>query len=204
MIPSVLSLVFFCFAMAATPGPNNMMVMASAARYGTRRTLPHVFGITLGFPAMLGLVGGGVGTLLLASPPVHHVLEILGILFMLWIAWRVAIAGAPHEVRERATRPLSFLEAALFQWVNPKAWAIAISAIALYTRDAARLGGALWIDVALIAVIFALICLPTLLAWAALGRGAGTLLRTERQFRLFNRAMAALLVLALLPLAWHG
>ena len=208
MIPSLLSLALFCFAMSATPGPNNVMVMASAARYGVRRTLPHVLGITLGFPAMLGLVGAGVGALILASPVIHIGLEIIGALVMLWIAWRIATTGAPHEALRAGARPLRFFEAALFQWINPKAWVIAVAAVALYAnahhRGRGGLGGGLWSDIALIAAAFALICLPTLLAWAALGRGAGAFLKNERHFRLFNGAMAALLVLALVPLAWGG
>lgn len=209
MITSLLSLALFCFVMSATPGPNNVMVMASAARYGVRRTLPHVLGVTLGFPAMLALVGVGMGALVLASPAIQRGLEILGAALMLWIAWRIATAGAPHAAPRAGARPLGFFEAALFQWVNPKAWVIAVAAVALFAHGhdgSGRDGSAprFWIDIALIAVSFALICLPTLLGWAALGRGAGALLKRERHFRLFNGAMAVLLVLALVPLAWGG
>jgi threonine/homoserine/homoserine lactone efflux protein len=205
MIASLASLALFCFAMSATPGPNNVMVMASAARYGVRRTLPHVFGITFGFPLMLGLVGAGIGAIIVASPPIHHAFEAAAALFMLWLAWRIATAGAPHAAApDSRARPLTFFEAALFQWVNPKAWVIAVAAIALYTRGAAELHGGFWIDIAVIATAFALICLPTLLGWAAFGRSAGVFLKSELHFRLFNAAMAALLVLALIPLAWDG
>lgn len=200
MIASLASLVLFCFVMSATPGPNNMMVMASGARYGVRRTVPHVLGVALGFPVMLALIGAGLGGLILASKAVHAGLEIIAVLFMLWIAWRVATAGPPHEVAEKSARPLNFLEAALFQWINPKAWAIAFVAVALY----AHAYGSIWAGLALICGIFILVCMLCLLAWAALGRGAGRLLRTEWQFRLFNGVMAALLVLAMVPLAWGG
>ena len=200
----LLSLANLSFVMSATPGPNNVMVMASAARYGMRRTLPHVLGVTFGFPAMLALVGAGIGAFALASPAIHQGIEIVGVLFMLWIAWRIATAGAPHAAQANGARPLNFFEAALFQWVNPKAWVIAVVVVALYAHGPAGSRGGLWFDIALIAGIFALICLPSLCCWAALGRGAGALLKSERQFRLFNGAMAALLVLALIPLAWGG
>lgn len=199
MMASLASLVIFCFVMSATPGPNNMMVMASGARYGVQRTLPHMLGAAVGFPVMLVLIGAGFGALILASPVVHGTLEAIAILFVLWIAWRIATAGAPHEVADSA-RPLNFFEAALFQWINPKAWAIALVAVALYAEGRSPF----WANLALISAVFLLACLLSLAGWAALGRGAGRLFRTERQFRLFNGAMAALLVLAMIPLAWGG
>ncbi|MGH7067336.1 MAG: LysE family translocator [Acetobacteraceae bacterium] len=200
MIASLASLVLFCFVMSATPGPNNMMVMASGARYGVRRTLPHMLGVAVGFPLMLVLTGAGFGALILASPVVHGTLESLAVGFVLWIAWRIATAGAPHEMTEKSGRPLNFFQAALFQWINPKAWAIAFVAVALYAEG----HGTFWASLALIAAVFLLACLISLAGWAALGRGAGRLLRTERQFRLFNGAMAALLLIAMIPLAWGG
>ncbi len=203
MIANLASLVLFCFAMSATPGPNNVMVMASAARYGVQRTLPHVFGIAFGFPLMLVPVGAGVGVVIVASPPIHRAFEAVSALFMLWLAWRIAWAGPPHAVAsECRTRPLTFFEAALFQWVNPKAWVIAVAAVALYTRGAGGLHAGFWIEITVIAGAFAVICLPTLLGWAAFGRGAGAFLKSELHFHLFNGAMAALLVLALIPLVW--
>lgn len=200
MITGLASLVLFCFVMSATPGPNNMMVMASGARYGVRRTLPHVLGIAFGFPVMLALIGVGLGELILASRPVHETLELVAVLFMLWIAWRIAIAGAPHHAVDESSRPLNFFEAMLFQWINPKAWAIGFVAVALYAHGY----GSLWIGLALVCGIFIVVCLFCCTAWAALGRGAGSLLRTERQFRLFNAAMAVLLILAMVPLARGG
>ncbi len=200
MMTSLASLVVFCFVMSATPGPNNMMVMASGARYGVKRTLPHMLGAAVGFPVMLILTGAGLGALILASPVVHGALEGIAILFVLWIAWRIATAGAPHDVVEQSARPLHFFEAALFQWINPKAWAIAFVAVALYAEG----HGPFWANLALISTVFLLACLLSLAGWAALGRGAGRLLRTERQFRLFNGVMATLLVMAMIPLAWGG
>jgi len=200
MIANLAGFIVFSFVVSATPGPNNMMVMASGARYGMRRTLPHVLGVALGFPAMLALIGAGLGGLILASKPVRDGFEIVAVLFMLWIAWRIATAGAPHEVKEKSARPLKFLEAILFQWVNPKAWAIGFVAVALYAHG----HGSFWTGLALICGLFVLVTILCLLVWTALGHGAGRLLRTERQFRIFNGGMALLLVLAMVPLAWGG
>lgn len=200
MSPHQASLVLFCFVMAATPGPNNMMVMASGARWGVRRTFPHLLGVAIGFPVMLALIGAGLGAFIQTSKPVHAVSEGIAALFTLWIAWRIATSGTPHEMAVKSARPLSFFEAVLFQWINPKAWAIGFVAVALYAHDHV----AFWASLARICGIFILICMVCLLAWAALGRGAARLLPTSRHFRLFNVAMATLLIVAMVPLAWGG
>ncbi|MGH7120807.1 MAG: LysE family translocator [Acetobacteraceae bacterium] len=200
MSPHLASLVAFCFVMAATPGPNNMMVMASGARWGMRRTFPHLLGVAIGFPAMLALIGAGLGAPIRTSEAVRAALESIAILATLWIAGRIATAGAPHEVAKKSPRPLRFFEAALFQWINPKAWAIGFVAVTLYAHG----HGAFWANLGCICGIFILITMLCLSAWAALGRGAARLLPTERHFRLFNTVMAGLLIVAMVPLAWGG
>ena len=213
----------FALAMSATPGPNNVMMTASGATWGFRRSIPHMLGITFGFPAMLAALAFGAGELLVRYPQAHRIAGWAGAAYMLWLAWRIATAtpeppapsqsplpsharkgeGAAGRRSLRARllaprgRPLGFLEAALFQWINPKAWVITLGAIATYTTAGS---GAVVAQTLALAVIFALACFPSVGLWTAIGMGAARVLRTPRAIRAFNAAMAALLVASLVPL----
>ena len=188
----------FAVAMSATPGPNNTMVVASGATYGFARTVPHMLGIAVGFPVML-IVLGTAGLPLLTDPRVHAVLKWVGAAYLLWLAWRIA-ASDPEPAEPGAKvgtgRPLGFLQAALFQWVNPKAWVIAAGALATYTAQAE--GGSLTATL-LLAILFGLVALPCVAFWTMIGVGTARVLRTRRALRLFNLAMAGLLVASLVP-----
>ena len=194
----------FAVSMSCTPGPNNAMVAASGATWGLRRTLPHMLGVSAGFPAMLVAVALGAGELLRARPWLHEALRWLGVAYLVWLAWHIATAQ-PAAAEERSPagpnrlgrRPLTFVQAALFQWVNPKAWVIAFTAVVTYTTAS---GGALVAQAALLAAIFLVIILPTTLFWTTVGVGAARLLRTRQSLRTFNIVMAALLIASLLPL----
>jgi threonine/homoserine/homoserine lactone efflux protein len=188
------SLLAFAFASSVTPGPNVIMVAASAANHGIRATLPHMAGISVGFPAMTVLVGLGLAGPFAASPTLHLVLKYVGAAWLLWLAWKIARAGAPGE--GEAKPPLGFVGAAAFQWVNPKAWMMALAAIPAFSTP----GGALVIETLLIAGAFLLAAPPTLGFWAIVGRGAASLLRTPAKLRAFNVTMALLLVLSLIPM----
>ncbi|PIK69626.1 hypothetical protein CS379_28890 [Methylobacterium frigidaeris] len=183
--------------MSATPGPNNTMVVASGATYGFARTVPHMLGIAAGFPVML-VVLGTAGLPLLADPRVHAVLKWVGAAYLLWLAWMIARADPdPADPAAKASgRPLGFLQAALFQWVNPKAWVIAAGALATYTAHAE---GASAVATGLLAILFGLVALPCLAFWTLIGVGTARVLRTRRALRLFNLAMAGLLVASLVP-----
>jgi threonine/homoserine/homoserine lactone efflux protein len=185
----------FAFAMTATPGPNNAMVAASGANYGVRRTLPHLMGIAVGFPLMLLLVALGAAGIVRDSPWLQDLMRWGGALWLLWLAWRIATAApaTPGEGGSARGRPMSFLEAALFQWVNPKAWLIAMGGIGAYVGGEG-LGAAL-----VLALLFALAAVICLLGWAALGAGMARLLLRPAAMRWFNRGVALLLVLSLLP-----
>lgn len=185
----------FAFAMSASPGPNNAMVAASGANFGIRRTLPHMLGIAIGFPAMLLLVALGAAELLQAHPRLQDAMRIAGALWLLWIAWRIATALPAAAAPDGAARgrPMSLLEAAAFQWVNPKAWLIALGGIGAYV------GGGGLAAAAALAAIFSVAALLSLLAWAALGAGLARLLLRPSAMRWFNRAVAVLLVASLLP-----
>ncbi len=190
---TVLPLLGFAIAMSVTPGPNVLMVAASAANAGVRATVPHMLGIAIGFGAMLLIVGLGLAAPFAAAPWLHAALKWGGAAWLLLLAWKIARAGAPGAGPPRA--PLGFIGAALFQWVNPKAWMIALAAIPTFTTP----DGDMLRQSLTIAGAFALVGFPCTLVWALLGAGASRLLRTERALRGFNIAMAVLLVASLVP-----
>lgn len=189
------SSIAFAVAMSATPGPNNTLVAASGARFGMKRTLPHMLGISVGFPVMLVAVAFGAGAVLQATPWLQVGLRWMGAAYLLWLAWTIA-RSAPHLGTAAAgRRPMGFLQAALFQWINPKAWVIAVGAVVTFTSSEGRFGQAL-----ALACIFALICLPCVMFWTSVGVGASKMLRTERALHRFDLVMAALLAASLVPL----
>ena len=185
--------------MAATPGPNNAMVAASGARFGVLRTVPHVLGITLGFPVMVLAVAIGAGQMLAANPWLHTLSRWVGAAYVLWLAWTIARPHHPAQPgAQGGRRPLGLLAAALFQWVNPKAWIIAVSAVLTYTGDGAPLAQTL-----VMAAVFGIATLPAVLFWTAVGAGAAKLLRSETALRRFDLVMAALLVASLIPIIFE-
>lgn len=196
--PLLLSLAGFAVAMYITPGPNNVMVTTSAANHGVRATMPHMLGINAGFSLMLVLVCGGLGAVLLSLPQVLRVMRWAGAAWMLWLAWKIATSPPPGEAARRPV--LGFWGAAAFQWVNPKAWMIAVGAASQFLRPDQPLGGQLL----RIGVVFLAVGLPCLLPWAMLGDAAGRLLRSPARLRGFNVTMAVLLVVSLVPLLLEG
>jgi threonine/homoserine/homoserine lactone efflux protein len=198
MDSALLSLFGFSVAMYITPGPNNVMVASSAANHGIRATLPHMLGIAFGFSLMLALVCAGLGSALVTWPLLLPLFRWVGAAWLVWLAWQIASAPPPGEGGRR--RVLGFFGAAAFQWVNPKAWLIAVGAAGEYLSP----HQSLIIQLARIFVVFLLVGMPCLLVWALLGSGAGRLLRSPVQLRAFNVAMALLLVLSLLPVLIEG
>jgi threonine/homoserine/homoserine lactone efflux protein len=187
----------FAVSMSATPGPNNTMLASSGSLWGFRRTIPHILGVSLGFSAMLIAVAAGLGGLLLHHPTVLGVLRWIAVVYLLYLAWRIATAK-PHDARGREAaanrgRPLSFTQAALFQWVNPKAWVIALSALATMTAVADRPS---FQRAVALALLFLAATLVTTALWAFLGVGVSRVLRSGRALQLFNVALAVLLVLS--------
>ena len=189
-----LSLVVFAFVTSITPGPNNLMLLASGMNFGFRRSIPHMLGISVGFGLMLVVLGFGAGELFVAFPILYTALRIVSGVYMLWLAWKIANSGPVGEAIERS-KPMTFLQAALFQWVNPKAWVMAIAAIATYAPI-----DNLTLSLAIVAVTFGVVNLPTISAWTLAGAGLRRLLVRPKLLRAFNIAMAVLLVLSLWPL----
>ncbi len=186
------ALLVFAFVTVITPGPNNLMLMASGANFGLRRSVPHMLGIALGFPAMVALVGLGVMQLFDLWPTSYLVLKFASAAYMVFLAWKIAHAAAPKESAASGT-PLTFWQSAAFQWVNPKAWSMALSAITLYAtgRDVAA--------VLLVAAAYVACGAISTTVWTLMGQQMGLLLRAPRRLRLFNWAMAGLLIASLLP-----
>lgn len=193
MTPDILSaLVAFAFVTVITPGPNNLMLMASGANFGLRRTLPHMLGVSIGHAGMVFLLGLGVAQVFVLWPRAHLVLKVAATLYMLWLAWKIADAAPPEGETTRA-RPFTFLQAAAFQWVNPKAWAIGLTAVTVYAPDAGLA------SIAAVTLAFAAVNLPSVSCWAALGVQIRRLLTRPARLRAFNITMAVLLVASLYP-----
>ena len=192
----LLALVAFAFVTSVTPGPNNLMLMASGARFGVRRTVPHMLGVGIGFAVMVLLVGAGLEGVFNALPGAGLVLKVLSVAYLLVLAWRIASAPPPGEGTAES-RPMSFLGAAAFQWVNPKAWAMALTAISVYAPSRGIAG------IAVTAAVFGLVNLPSVGSWTVLGHGMRGLLTNPARMRAFNLVMAALLVASLLPILAH-
>ena len=184
----------FALVSSITPGPNNMMLMASGANFGLRRTVPHALGVGIGFTLMIVLVGIGLMGLFDVFPWLNSVLKVVSIVYLLWLAWKIANAAPPDSARPSTARPMSFVSAMLFQWVNPKAWSMALTAIALYAPDRN------FAAVVLVAIVFGIINLPSTSLWAVMGQVLSGWLASPARLRLFNWTMALLLVASMVPL----
>jgi len=192
----VTALAAFAFVTLITPGPNNLMLMASGMNYGWRRTLPHLIGIGLGFPAMIVLVGLGLAQVFEKIPYSYLALKLVGAAYLLYLAWKIATAAPPDGNAEASgSKPFTFLQAALFQWVNPKGWAMALTAVSVYAPPSPSL-----ISILAIAAVFAVLGAPTLALWVLLGQQLQRFLGDSRKLRFFNGACALVLVASLYPM----
>ncbi|MEX0285582.1 MAG: LysE family translocator [Paracoccaceae bacterium] len=191
------ALVLFAFVSSITPGPNNLMLMASGANFGLRRTVPHMLGIAGGFIAMILLVGAGLAQVFLVYPVANTVLKVCSVLYMLYLAWRIATAGAVKSGKTEGT-PMTFWQAAAFQWVNPKAWAMALTATTVYMPEPSAFA------LVIVALVFGSINLPAVGSWTIIGQQMARILTNPRHLTVFNWTMAGLLVLSLIPVLWTG
>jgi threonine/homoserine/homoserine lactone efflux protein len=191
----LLAFTLFAFVTSITPGPNNMMLLASGVNFGFSRTLPHMLGISVGFFVLVLAVGFGLGSVFKAWPVLYTILRYVGAAYLLYLAWKIATSGPASNNVDSQGKPLSFMSAALFQWVNPKAWIMAIGAISTYTPMQGY-----FYNVVVISAVFALINLPSVGVWAGFGSLLRNVLRDPLGLRIFNGVMAALLVASLYPL----
>jgi threonine/homoserine/homoserine lactone efflux protein len=182
----------FCLASSITPGPNNLMLMASGANFGFLRTIPHMLGIGLGFVLMVILVGIGLAQVFSTYPIAHTILKIASVLYMTYLAYKIATA-APASKGDPGGTPMTFLQAASFQWVNPKAWTMAITAVTVYTPDTSLA------SILIVGAVFGAINLPSVSVWTILGQQMARILTNTTRLRAFNISMALLLIASLYP-----
>lgn len=192
-LDQLLALTLFAFVSSITPGPNNLMLLTSGVNFGVKRTIPHALGIAAGFFSLLFCVGMGLIELFDLYTLSYTVLKILCVVYMFWLAWKILLSGRP-ELKDKAAKPISFIEAAMFQWVNPKAWAMAITAYSVYAPSLD-----FWIVVT-VGVVFVIVNLPSVSAWIFLGTNFRKFLSTDRRLKWFNATMAVLLILSLWPI----
>ncbi len=190
----LLALLTFCAVASITPGPNNLMIMSSGLNFGLRASMPHLLGINLGFCLMVLLVGLGLSSVFSTLPQLHQVIKVAGLLYLLWLAWKIA-ATRKTDVAQGRVKALTFWQAAAFQWVNAKAWVMITGAVTAFTT----VGGELTAQVWLITAIFLLVGLPSTACWLLGGHLLAPLLQSDRASRRFNQLMGALLALSTLP-----
>jgi threonine/homoserine/homoserine lactone efflux protein len=186
-------LILFALVSSITPGPNNLMLMASGANYGFRRTIPHILGVGIGFTVMVLLVGVGLMQIFDLFPVSYQILKVASVVYLVYLAWKIATAAAPTDAKLTAGKPFTFIQAALFQWVNPKAWTMALTAISIYSPTQGFLA------VAFVAGVFGIINLPCVSLWTSLGLSLQRLLTSSVRLRAFNAVMAVLLISSLYP-----
>lgn len=194
---ALVALSVFALVSSITPGPNNLMLLASGMNFGFRATIPHMLGISTGFFLMLVAVGLGLAEVFARFPIVYTAMKWLGAAYLLYLAWRIANAGVVRadDGASRKSTPLGLWGAAAFQWVNPKAWAMAVSAFAIYVPPPVG-----WLLVLAVAALFTVINLPCVSSWALFGTALRRWLNEPRYARVFNRVMALLLAAMLLPM----
>lgn len=183
------ALLLFTASASFTPGPNNIMIMSSGLNFGVRRSLPHLCGICVGVAVMLIAVGSGVGYLFAKNQYIHEAIKIVGVCYLSYLAWRIA-TSAPNKQDDDLARPLTFIQAALFQWVNPKALVMGTSAIATFTT----VGSDLAPQIATIVLVFFIMAWPAVATWLLFGASLQRVLGNPKHQKWFNIAMALLLL----------
>jgi threonine/homoserine/homoserine lactone efflux protein len=195
----VVSFLPFAVVASFTPGPNNLMLASAGARFGFARTLPHQAGVVIGFAIMTLAVGFGIAALLMAVPAIFLAMKVASIIYMLWLAWKIATADSVTSALTEK-KPMGFLHAAAFQWVNPKAWIMALGAVSTYTT----LGADLWLQILLIALVLALVGVASSSAWVLFGQMIRRYLTTPAKRVAFNWTMAGLLILSMVQVLASG
>jgi len=187
------ALALFAFTTSITPGPNNLMLMTSGANFGFKKTLPHMFGVSLGFSFMVILVGLGIVKIFELFPISYDILKVLSIVYLLYLAFKIATSSSEIKSGKSRSKPMTFLLAAAFQWVNPKGWTMALTAISVYAPTQSLEA------VALISIVYVVVNIPSVTSWTVLGKQIQRFLTSQKRLQIFNITMATLLVLSLYP-----
>ncbi|CAB3837111.1 LysE family translocator [Achromobacter denitrificans] len=188
-------LAMFALVSSITPGPNNVMLASSGLNFGFRRSVPHLLGVNLGFTLMIFLVGIGLGSVFQQVPQLYTVLKYAGAAYLLYLAWKIANSGSMDDGETRG-KPFTFLQAAAFQWVNPKAWVMAVGVVATYTPQ-----NGFFANLVIATVVCGVVNLPSIGIWVTFGTALRRVLHRPWAIRAFNVSMALLLVASLYPVA---
>jgi threonine/homoserine/homoserine lactone efflux protein len=190
--------VVYAFVSGITPGPNNTMLMASGLHFGVKKTIPHALGVTLGFGFMVFAAGMGLLSLLDYIPYSYETLHVLSIAYLLFLAYKIATTKQLDNNKKSNKKPLTFLQAAAFQWINPKAIMMAMVAITTYVPETPE--PSLFVNVITVAMLYTIVCAPCSFIWAAFGSGMRHFLSDPTHFKIFNITMAVLLIASLYPM----
>ena len=186
----------FAIALAAswTPGPNNALLAGSGAKFGLRRTIPHALGVGLGFPVMVFIIAVFLGVAFQKSVILQDILRYGGAAMLLWVAWKIARSGGLGKA-SGPSRPFYFHEAVAFQWINPKAWVMAVSLTAQFIDPAHMLK-----TLSVISCIFMICGLSSAFGWAALGTSLRRFLSVGSRMRVFDITMGIIIALGVVIL----
>ncbi|XID74578.1 LysE family translocator [Alkanindiges sp. WGS2144] len=191
----IIALSIFATVSSITPGPNNIMLLASGVNFGFKRTIPHILGICFGFFILCFVTGLGVGAFLQQFPTLHLTLKLVSALYLVYLALQIARSRSSSNEDNSTSKPMSFMQAALFQWVNPKAWMMAISAMIMFSNTQAPLASMFWIS-----TVFSLVGLPCVAIWVVFGVGLKRFLSQPQYLKWFNIGMGVLLIASIYPI----
>jgi threonine/homoserine/homoserine lactone efflux protein len=193
-----IALLIFASIAAFTPGPNNALLMASGINFGFRRTLPLILGVAIGFPLMIGCIGLGLGQIFETYPLIYKIMKFAGAAYMLWLAWKIATSKPVSDGGAANGQPMTFVQACAFQWINPKAWFMAVTALSAYTVAATYNTG-----VAVVVGTVLILGFGSASTWAMFGAGLKHVLSDPKYFRIINVVLALLLAASLVPMLRH-
>ncbi|PHS32004.1 MAG: lysine transporter LysE [Sulfurovum sp.] len=196
----LLSVISFAFATAMTPGPNNFMLLSSGVTFGYKRTLAHIIGVMVGFPIMILAVGLGLGTVFESYPLLYDLLKVVGISYLLWMAWKIATSSSSMGSDDKVKKPFTLFQAMLFQWVNPKAWVMVITAIGSFITSKEDA----FLQVLVIAFTYLCVGFLSTNFWALGGVYLQKFISNEKKVKMFNRVMAVLIILSVVPFVLKG